>query len=69
MELSKHSKVQYEDVANILKRHYSYVNWTILMKDFSIMFSADNDRFDEKKFRVACIPEVLRGKEVNEIES
>jgi len=31
--------------------------------DFSLMFKADNDRFDVKRFRTACIPEVLREKE------
>ena len=61
--MPKHAHAQYEDVAKILRRHFTYGNWTTLMMDFSLMFKADNDRFDVKRFRTACIPEVLREKE------
>ena len=56
----------YYVVSRLLRRHYSYVNWSTLIYDFTKLFKEDNEKFDERKFRLACIPKVLKRMEKEE---
>lgn len=62
--MSKFSQKHYIEVARILQGHYAYVNYSKLVFDFKLLFKRDNEKFKEEMFVAACIPEVLKRKEM-----
>lgn len=49
--MAKWSRATYTMVARILKRNQAPAS---LIRDFSVVFAEDNERFDEHRFYEAC---------------
>ena len=47
-------------ISRILRWHFTYINYSKLVIDFTKMFSEDNKQFDKEKFKEACIPLTLK---------
>jgi len=61
----------YYVISRVLRRHYSYSNWSLLVNDFEKMFKEDNKNFKLELFRKNCIPTIINPnhKEVSILKS
>ena len=48
----------YYVISRLLRGHFTYVNYSKLIRDFTKMFSDDNKKFDKDKFKEACKPKL-----------
>lgn len=50
------TKKDYERAATIAQEHRPETGWPQIINAFVELFAGDNPRFDEARFRAACIP-------------